>query len=112
MTHYQKICKILNENVDLYPKKCVTKTPQELKKYFSNLHFSALQNYHQEKSSEEKQVLFRAAMLYKNLFNDAERKSRSLPNRPIQVCWKNPQLKPIMSRIDEVQNPQNVAEKE
>ena len=102
MNMYSELCIILKEDINLYEKKCVTKTPAKLKRYFATMHYSAIQEWHKETDPKEKQTLFKMAMLYKKLFLDAANKEFKFPKQKIKVCWTNQQMKPVISRMAEI----------
>lgn len=103
MNNYDIVCMAVKENVNLYAKECKTETPVNLKRYFATMHYSAMQEWNQATTPEEKQTLFKTAMLFKNLFLDAARKTTRNPMQKITVCWTNPHMKPVMARMDEIQ---------
>ena len=106
MFQYNKISKIVSEAIlsTVYDKKCITATPAKLKMYFAKMHQSAIENFAETADIKEKAHLYKLGILYRNLFNDAIRKENQFNGKKlkIKVCWQNPQMAPVMSRMNEI----------
>lgn len=102
MIQYNDVCKILQESINVYSRKCLTATPKRLKNYFAKMHLSVIEEFQQAETMDEKKVLYKVGMLYKSLFADASRKDKNIPKQKITICWMNPNMGSVMSRYNEV----------